>query len=186
MPPAATNTPIRERAAFLRRFGVLGLLVGSLLFIAGGLQAMRGRLQARREFTSAGSTATTIIAHTPGEEQARCALRYQVGGVTFREVKDAGSSVFSSDQRIVLVPPKVTRDKLIRWISLHPKGSMQTIHYNPADPQQISLAGADDNIREHTGNIQLKIAATVLSVSLALLFTNFAVREKNGTPGPQP
>jgi hypothetical protein len=189
MPPAANNPPRPEWAAFLCRFGVLGLLMGSLFFITGGLRAMQGHLQATKWPTAEARVDQCWIhsyhhyrSHAWGtEDQARCALRYQVGGVTYQEVKDAGSSVFSSDQRIVLISPKVTRDKLIRWTSLHPKGSMQTIHYNPANPQQISLAGADDDIQENTGIIQLQIAATLLSVSLVALITSFASRAKNET-----
>ena len=190
MPPTPNSAPLPKPLAFLRGFSVLGLLVGGLFLVAGGLRATERYLQATKWPAVEARVDKCEIhryyhvqSHVSGEQdQVRCAFEYEANGVTYHAVKDAGSSIFHSAKQIVLVQPKITRGKLAQWIALHPSGSWQTIHYDPADPRQISLAGADDDIQENTAAIQLKIAATLLSVSLALLLASFAVRKKDVTP----
>jgi hypothetical protein len=182
--PAALN---KRSVGILRGFGVLGLLIGGLFFLVGGLRATQGHVQATKWPAVEARVDHCWIhtyyhrrSHVPGSQnQARCAFQYEVAGFAYQETKDAGSSVFYSNKEVVLVRPKVTLSMLNSWIALHPNGSIMSIHYDPADPRQISLAGADDDIQENTAEIQLKISVTLLSVSLAVLFTSFAIGRKN-------
>jgi len=68
-----------------------------------------------------------------------CSYAYTVNGVAFKGSTQTPSS-FSND--VVA--------KMNLWVKQHPKGQMQTIHYNPADPARVSLAGADRELRVYT------------------------------------
>lgn len=180
------NSPRLKSAALLRGFGVLSLLVACLFLAVGGVRAYQDHMRATQWPAVEAQVNECLIhkyytvrSHVSGEQdQVRCSFQYEIGGVSYQQEKDAGSSVFYSPKQMILVQPKITREKLHLWISRHPKGSAQTIHYNPADPREISLAGADDEIQQNASRVQLKIAATLFSVSAVFLFIGFAARQR--------
>jgi hypothetical protein len=55
------------------------------------------------------------------------------------------------------------------WARLHPPGSLQVIHYNPQNPAQVSLAGADEQFRTNTAAISLHASNQILPLGLILL-----------------
>jgi hypothetical protein len=186
MPESASKVAGQTWIGPVRGFGVLCLLAGTLFLVVGGFGAFQRHTEATNWPAAEAQVSECqlqksyhIRSHVPGtKEQARCTFQYDVGGVTYQESKDAGSSVFYSSKQIILIQPKVTQGKLARWIVQHPKGSKQTIHYNPANPRQISLAGADDDIQENTPEIRLKIAVSIFCVGLTFLLVSLVGRQR--------
>lgn len=109
--------------------------------------------------------------------RARCSLHYEINGVSYDAQKFAGSIVFASNKQIELTKPKVTVAMLRDWTRLHPRGSSLTIHYDPADPHQISLAGADAILQKNTPAEQLSIGQGLFLFGIALLVVAVIVRK---------
>lgn len=185
MNPVQDNSKAQKWSGLLRGFGIL-CSFGSAVFLAyGGLHAYQRHTEAAK-WPAVVAQVTDCSIHGVHERQhgvwgvsdrARCTFQYEAGGLAYEQTLDAGSPVFHSDKQVVLVPPKVTLEKIRNWIYRHPKGSTQTIHYNPVDPHQISLAGADDPIQENTAEIQLKIAGALFGTGLIFLLFGFVIRK---------
>jgi hypothetical protein len=112
------------------------------------------------------------------DNQVQCAFHYEVAGLEYEEKITAGSSVFQSNEQIVLGKPKVTLGMLREWVKRHPRGSLQTVHYNPANPQQISLAGADEDLQISTAEGQLSIGRTFFFTGIGLLLAGMLARKR--------
>lgn len=110
--------------------------------------------------------------------RAGCALHYEVNGVPYDAKKIAGSTVFVSDKQIELTKPKVTVAMQREWARLHPRGSFLTIHYDPSDPRQISLAGADAALQKNTPAEQLYIGQGLFLFGIALLLAGMLLRKR--------
>jgi hypothetical protein len=65
----------------------------------------------------------------------------------------------------------VTVAAMRNWIARHPPGSRLTIHYDPSNPSNISMAGADSELRTDSpkGRFQLGILGTVSGLAMLLL-----------------
>ncbi len=110
--------------------------------------------------------------------QARCSLHYAVNGVPYDAKKFAGSIVFVSDKQIELTKPKITVAMQRDWARLHPRGSFLTIRYDPADPQQISLAGADAALQKNTPAEQLPIGQGLFLFGIVVLLAGMFFRKR--------
>jgi hypothetical protein len=112
------------------------------------------------------------------DNQVQCAFHYEVAGREYAEKKTVGSPVFQSSKQIVLWKPKVTLGILQDWVNRHPRGSLQTVHYNRVDLQQISLAGADEDLQISTAGGQLAIGRTLFFTGISLLFAAMLARKR--------
>jgi len=62
------------------------------------------------------------------------------------------------------------------WDERHPNGAVETIHYDPADAQNISLVGADDEVRWQTTGGYLQGALIFAVAGVGLLLVGLRVR----------
>jgi hypothetical protein len=69
-----------------------------------------------------------------------------------------------------------------RWTNLHHQGTTFTIHYDPENPDRISVAGADEEIQTHTGGVKLRIAGELVASGLLSLLLAFIVRALKPSP----
>ena len=106
-----------------------------------------------------------------------CTLHYEVNGVPYDAKKIAGSTVFVSDKQIDLTKPKVTVAMQRDWISIHPRGFSLIIHYDPSDPRQISLAGADAGLQKNTPAEQLSIGQGLFLFGIVVLLAGMFFRK---------
>jgi hypothetical protein len=74
------------------------------------------------------------------------ALRSAARTVTAR----VGDTVSVVRGQIDLTVPAVTRGSPEGWVRRHPSGTTETIHYDPTDPERISLVGVDDDVSTKT------------------------------------
>jgi len=111
------------------------------------------------------------------DNQIQCAFRYAVAGLEYEEKKTVGSPVFESNKQILLGKPKVTLGMLQDWVNRHPRGSLQTVHYNRANPHQISLARADADLQINTAEGQLAIGRTFLFIGIGLPLAGMLARK---------
>jgi hypothetical protein len=79
-----------------------------------------------------------------------CLFRYEVGNVPYVVKSHVGNTIAIVQGQINLTRPRVTLLSLRTWVERHPNGAVETIHYDPADAQNISLVGADDEVRWQT------------------------------------
>lgn len=95
-----------------------------------------------------------------------CRFKYTVNGTEY-----TGSTVTIGPHgglyRGTEAPPEAAR--MDNWVRLHPPGSLQAIHYNPQNPAQVSLAGADEQFRSNTAAISLRASNQILPLGVVLL-----------------
>lgn len=77
-----------------------------------------------------------------------CRFAYQVGGSAREASARPGSPIITDQQPVDFGTPRVTPAKLQGWVFRHRPGSTLTIHYDPSNPDNISLAGTDDEIKD--------------------------------------
>ena len=77
----------------------------------------------------------------------KCQFSYTVDGTPYQQTLGVGDSIFTSSEQRVYPPPRVTVDTMRGWIARHPAGSVTTIHYDAGNPNNISLADADSELR---------------------------------------
>jgi hypothetical protein len=82
--------------------------------------------------------------------EVTCVFRYRVADVPHVVTSKIGDTLSIADGQINLTRPAVTPLALRSWVKQHPNGTTERVHYDPADPDRISLAGADDNLRWQT------------------------------------
>lgn len=103
-----------------------------------------------------------------------CEFRYTLSGADYESsTRSSGYQAPKSADHSHL-PAKVI--EMERWIHQHPKGSLQTIHYDPRNPQNISLAGADEEIQAVTGRGVLEASRGALPVAVGILALGFVLR----------
>lgn len=102
-----------------------------------------------------------------------CRFKYTVNGTEY-----TGSTVTIGPHRGLYrgaAPPPETA-RIDNWLRLHPPGSLQVIHYNPQNPAQVSLAGADEQFRTNTAAISLHASNQILPLGLILLLAAVLTR----------
>ena len=72
--------------------------------------------------------------------------------------------------------PPAEAARMEDWARLHPPGSLQVIHYNPENPAQVSLAGADDQFRTNSAAISLRASNQILPLGVLLLLAALLTR----------
>lgn len=97
-----------------------------------------------------------------------CRFSYSVAGSEFTSTVDV-----PGEHHNIRHPAQLPDDALHMksWAARRPKGSFQVIHYDPANPESISLAGAADEIRSNTSAISLTAARQAICLGLGLLLT---------------
>ena len=102
-----------------------------------------------------------------------CRFKYTVNGTEY-----IGSTATIGPQhglyRGAAPPPEAAR--MENWARLHPPGSLQVIHYNPENPVQVSLAGADEQFRTNSAAISLRSSDQILPLGALLLFAALLTR----------
>lgn len=76
----------------------------------------------------------------------RCSFEYETAGVARQTTIDVGNSVFTSGELRTFLTYGLTVAQMRKWVNRHPSGSRQTIHFNPSRPEEISLAGAEEDL----------------------------------------
>jgi hypothetical protein len=166
--------------------GALALL-GSLVFLGvGGSRSYQQRVEATKWPAVEAQVANCDVQRSYGysgrnwgtKSQARCVFRYDANGSIYEESKLAGSRVFQSKRQILLTQPAVTVEQIAGWVQRHPRGSTQTIHYNPTNPHEISLAGADAELQTNKPEDQLRVGEVFALIGIALVLGGSAAQKR--------
>jgi Protein of unknown function (DUF3592) len=176
----------RQRCGLVILAGALALL-SSLVFLGvGGWRSYQQHVEATKWPAMEAQVVNCSVqrgygysGHTWGTtSQARCVLRYQANGSAYEESKLAGSRVFQSKGQILLGHQAVTLGQIEGWVRRHPRGSSQTIHYNPANPHEISFAGADEELQANKPADQLKVGGIFALLGATLVFAGSAAQKR--------
>lgn len=97
-----------------------------------------------------------------------CNFHYSVNGTQHVAATSTSSSVN---------PEMIARMR--EWVAAHPSGHTQSIHYDPADPTVISLAGADSDIQTQTSEAKLGAAGAMGLAALAFLLVSYVLRKQS-------
>lgn len=168
---------------FLTLSGIILLLGGSLFLLDGAWRSYRQYVESTKwpsvearvtgcsisgSWHSAGSPSSRNV---QGESSyIRCTLDYQTGGLVRENTINVGSRIFSSPSGKYPFLG-VTVAAMRNWIARHPPGSTLTVHYDPSNPSNISMAGADSELRTDSpkDRFQLGILGTVSGLATLLL-----------------
>jgi hypothetical protein len=95
-----------------------------------------------------------------------CRFRHAVNGTEY-----TGSTVTSGAQHGLYRGAAAPREAapMDIWARLHPPGSLQVIHYNPKNPEQVSLAGVDEQFTTNSAAISLRASNQILPLGMVLL-----------------
>jgi Protein of unknown function (DUF3592) len=166
--------------------GALALL-GSLVFLGvGGSRSYQQHVEATKWPAVEAQVVNCDVRRSYGysgrnwgsKSQARCVFRYEANGSAYEESKLAGSRVFESKRQILLTRPAVTVGQIAAWVQRHPRGSTQTIHYNPTNPRDISLAGADAELQTNKPEDQLRIGKVFALIGIVLVLGGSASQKR--------
>ena len=102
-----------------------------------------------------------------------CSFAYTVNGVEYISHTRTTSTVKQT---------MVARMEV--WIGAHPRGHLQQVHYDPANPKTISLAGADEEIQTETAEVKKRSGTMLAYTALACLLMAGVLRSRqnNGAP----
>jgi hypothetical protein len=168
---------------FLTLSGIILLLGGSLFLLDGAWRSYRQYVESTKwpsvearvtgcsisgSWHSAGSPSSRNV---QGESSyVRCTLDYQTGGLAQENTINVGSRIFSSPSGKYPFLG-VTVAAMRNWIARHPPGSTLTVHYDPSNPGNISMAGADSELRTDSpkDRFQLGMLGTVSGFAMLLL-----------------
>jgi hypothetical protein len=180
---------------FLTLSGIILLLGGSLFLLDGAWRSYRQYVESTKwpsvearvtgcsisgSWHSAGSPSSRNV---QGESSyVRCTLDYQTGGLAQENTVNVGSRIFSSPSGKYPFLG-VTVAAMRNWIARHPPGSTLTVHYDPSNPGNISMAGADSELRTDSpkDRFQLGILGTVSGFAMLLLLR---IARKQWLPRP--
>lgn len=57
-----------------------------------------------------------------------------------------GNTVFTPGGKRTFLASGLTADKMREWVARHPPASVEAIHYNPGDPNEISFPEAEEEL----------------------------------------
>ena len=136
--------------------GILLLLGGSLFAIIGMWEIYQLRVRSTAwpavkarivKCSVSGSAYYSSFRHSPGESSfVRCEFNYQADGSSRQNTVDIGNTVFTPQGRRTFLASGLTEEKMRDWVARHPAESFQTIHYNPGNPNEISLPEAEEEL----------------------------------------
>ncbi len=98
----------------------------------------------------------------------RCTLKYLANGAERENTINVGSTIFTSPSG-KYPASKITAADMHNWISRHPAGSILTIHYDPSNPNIISMAGADSELRTSSPEDRLWFGFFIALAGTALI-----------------
>jgi uncharacterized protein DUF3592 len=168
---------------FLTLSGIILLLGGSLFLLDGAWRSYRQYVESTKwPSVEARVTGCSISGswHSAGSPSSRnvqgessyvhCTLDYQTGGLARENTINVGSRIFSSPSGKYPFLG-VTVAAMRNWIARHPPGSTLTVHYDPSNPSNISMAGADSELRTDSpkDRFQLGILGAVSGFAMLLL-----------------
>jgi hypothetical protein len=188
--PALRPSTTKPRAyGYIFLLAYLALFVPFIFLANGGWRSYEQYVQNTKWLPAEAQVINSSVDFTYGYDgkiygrkfRARCLLRYEVNGVVYDAEKFAGSIVFVSGKQLVLTKPKVTVAMLRDWARTHPRGSSLTIHYDPSDPHQISLAGADADLQKNTPAEQLSIGQGLFLFGIVVLLAAMFFRKSAET-----
>jgi hypothetical protein len=104
----------------------------------------------------------------------RCRFTYSVDGTDYQSRTQTVGQRRSSFGDSEYLPPDAL--PMEAWAQQHKKGSPMVIHYDPANPANISLAGADNAFRTNTAAISLTAARQVTLVAAILFLASLLAR----------
>jgi hypothetical protein len=188
-----SQKPASKWAPFCYSFGMIVVFGGFLFLVDGVWQSGWQYIQSTRWLAVKAKVVGCSIAgswedsgspnsrNVWGESsQVRCTFDYETGGVAHESTTMAGSSIFNSGRR-VYPAPKVTKATMREWIARHPPQSVLVIHYNPSEPNEISLAGADDELRSTLPYDRLLFGVISTVVGLGLVLFAKMVRRRSAS-----
>lgn len=172
-PGMAIQNPTRKLS-----WPVLLFSMSCLAIILAGLFVLEGRSRARRLETESGwptveartELCSIIKFHSRMRGQSGdwyyvdCRFSYSVNGQQYRSdtrTTSTGIDVFGRSDELFR--------RMAEWVHQHRKGQWQVIHYDPADPSRISLAGADHEIEPQTAEVYYGAGRIMAMGGLALL-----------------
>ena len=161
-------------AGIIRGLGYM-LLLASILFLTDGLVRLNRENVESTEWPAVQASLLgcnlqhhdSLNRHAQVSYYTVCKFRYT-----------ANNQVFESSTRTTPTQSNGMVSRMEAWIKEHPKGSVETIHYNPSQPQEISLAGSDSEIQTFSAAVQLR-AAIVLAVAGLFFLVLAFVLSKN-------
>jgi hypothetical protein len=169
-------------------FGWFALLVALLQLGTGGWYAYR-RHEESTTWPPAAARLTACRVHTSydgwhGRARAlhhvECVFHYDADGVARTVTSRVGDTVSVVSGQIDITAPAVSLASLQTWVRAHPDGTTQAIHYDPADPERLSLVGTDDVVVIRTPAAYVRGAATFAALGAALLACGLLVRRRMG------
>jgi hypothetical protein len=179
---------VPNRAQLVLGFGYLLLLGGCLFTADGGWASYQQYVQSKKwpgvdgrvvSCSIRGSWHYSSGLHVWGESSyVLCTFDYTAADRAEEATIGAGSEIFSSKEQWTYPPPKVTKQKMQRWIVRHPPGKVLTIHYNPSNPENISLAGADQELQSTLPSDRLLAGAVLLAGGLILTVVGSVLRKR--------
>ena len=97
-----------------------------------------------------------------------CIFHYSLNGIQHAAATSTSSGVN---------PEMVARMR--EWIAAHPPGHTQSIHYDPADPTKISLAGTDSDIQTQTYEAKFGAARAMAFAALAFVLVSYFLKNRS-------
>ena len=107
----------------------------------------------------------------------RCNFAYQAAGSIRQSGLDIGNSIFASDQvRTFANTSTLNVARMREWVARHPAGSLQTVHFNPSRPEEISLAAAEEELEVATPESRLQFGLFGLFAGMILVVIGSLVK----------
>jgi len=181
---------------FVGACSVFLLLIGALFLLEGAWRSYRQYFESTKwpavearvvrcsisgSWHSGGTPASRNIA---GETlYVRCTLAYQSEGLKHESTLNVGDTIFFLTGK-KLFTPRITAAAMHEWIARHPPGSVLAVHYDPSDPNRISIAGADRELRAYSPKDRLQLGIFVITVGTVLLAVTTLARKRLLTSVP--
>jgi len=122
----------------------------------------------------------SINSHQAVIYKVYCKFSYSINGAEYESRTETVGERHSFSNPAQLPADALQMDA---WARRHKKGSVQVVHYDPANPTKISLAGADDDIRTNTAAIALTSARQATFVAIGLLLLALLTRRLSRASG---
>ena len=172
MPPIPTKPPVPVAIAGLYLITFLAILLAIGLQVEGMSRASQERMEAEvwppvtAQVLACYVDRSSGVRRRSGVYKIQCKFAYVVNDKAYESrTQTIGQrySRWNSNSQPADAP------QMEAWVNQHKKGSTEIIHYDPANPSKISLAGADSVLRSNSAAVSLA-AAKELAPLAAILF----------------
>lgn len=160
-------------------FGRLLLLAGLVFAAYGGWQAYQRHIERTDRPTVQARIAGcklrsadrySFVYRVYGTDNwVQCTFQYQAAGSSHQTTAQVGNMIFTSARLRTYPVPKLTVASMRDWVARHPTGALLELHYNPARPDEISLADADQELRTSDPADYLRFGLLACALSLAFI-----------------